>query len=191
MLRKLTYLAQISALCAVAHGWLPDGTKALMTSRGLEMVVPEAAERVSACTQTAAPSAERRQHESHRRWTPGRVPLRGVNLGSQFIIEPWLNSAEWAAMGCDGAPSEFDCVMRLGRDNADAVFKKHWEEWIQESDFNEMLDAGLNTVRIPIGYWMYDAIVDSASEYFPRGGLEHLLRVCGWASDRGFYIFLE
>ena len=42
-----------------------------------------------------------------KRWLPGKTPIRGVNLGSQFIIEPWMASTEWNSMGCGGSKSEF------------------------------------------------------------------------------------
>lgn len=29
------------------------------------------------------------------------------------------------------------------------------------------------------------------SEHFPRGGAAYLERVCGWASDAGFYIIID
>jgi glucan endo-1,6-beta-glucosidase len=94
-------------------------------------------------------------------------------------------------MGCKDIPSEFDCVSALGQDTADAKFDEHWREFITENDLNEMLDYGLNTIRIPVGYWMFEDLVFRDSEHFPRGAFKHLKQICGWASDRGFYIILE
>ena len=42
----------------------------------------------------------------------------------------------------------------LGHEVGDARFRKHREEWIQESDIAELAGAGINTVRVPIGYWI-------------------------------------
>ena len=98
-------------------------------------------------------------------------------------------------MGCDGQPSEFDCVSHLkksvGQAGANAAFQEHWRTWITEADFNEMQAYGLNTVRIPVGYWMMESIIFEDSENFPRGGVEYLKQVCEWASSRGFYIIIE
>lgn len=33
---------------------------------------------------------------------PSNLPIRGVNLGSQFIVEPWMATDEWNSMGCNG-----------------------------------------------------------------------------------------
>lgn len=93
-------------------------------------------------------------------------------------------------MGCGGLDSEWDCVKKLGQEKADQVFRKHWETFITAADFDEMRSYGLNTVRIPVGYWIYEKLV-KAGEYFPRGGLPYLLKVCDWASARGFYIIIE
>ena len=74
----------------------------------------------------------------------------------------------WGKMGCGGKASEFDCMMVLGQEAGDAAFQKHWSTFITEADFDEMVSYGINTVRIPIGYWMYEKLVYTDSEHFPR-----------------------
>ena len=54
-----------------------------------------------------------------------------------------------------------------------------------------MQSYGLNTIRIPVGYWILESIVYSDSEHFPQGGFSYLERLCGWASDAGFYIIID
>jgi aryl-phospho-beta-D-glucosidase BglC (GH1 family) len=93
--------------------------------------------------------------------------IRGVNVGTMFVFEPWIDQGEWSNMGCGGQASEFDCVMNIGQDAANSAFKTHWDNWLGATDLDEMMSYGLNTVRIPLGYWLYDNIVDS-SEHFPR-----------------------
>lgn len=122
-------------------------------------------------------------------WLP-EGKIRGVNLGSLFIIEPWMASDEWESMGCGNEKSEFDCVSSLGQEAADSAFQKHWDSWITEEDISEIASLGLNTIRIPIGYWMNEDLVDE-SEHFPRGGFEYLERVCGWAKEEGLYVILD
>ena len=99
-------------------------------------------------------------------WLPeGKV--RGVNVGTMFIFEPWIDNGEWSRMGCDGQQSEFDCVSSLGQDAADSAFQDHWQSWITTDDLDEMKSYGLNTIRIPVGYWLKEDLVDS-SEHFPK-----------------------
>jgi len=41
----------------------------------------------------------------------------------------------------------------LGHDQADARLKQHRDTWITENDIKEIASFGLNSVRVPIGYW--------------------------------------
>lgn len=41
-------------------------------------------------------------------------------------------------------------------DTAHSKLVNHWNTWITEDDFKTMKAAGLNHVRLPIGYWAYD-----------------------------------
>ncbi len=124
------------------------------------------------------------------RWLPGSGKIRGVNLGSLFVYEPWIARDNWNNMGCAGLESEFDCVMHLGQVGANSAFQNHWNTWITQADIQQMASYGLNTIRIPVGYWMREDLVDS-SEHFPQGGFSYLERLCGWASDQGFYIIID
>lgn len=128
---------------------------------------------------------------SNKRWLPASGKIRGVNLGSLFVFEPWLAESQWSSMGCGNQNSEFDCVSSLGQDAANSAFHGHWGSWITKDDITQMQSYGLNTIRIPVGYWMDEGIVYTDSEHFPQGGLSYLAQVCGWASDAGFYIIID
>lgn len=126
-----------------------------------------------------------------KRWLPAKVPIRGVNLGSLFVFEPWIASGLWSDMGCGAYASEFDCVSGLGQSAANAAFQKHWGTWYSENDFAQMVSYGINTVRIPVGYWMMESLVYSDSEHFPQGGIGYLETICGWATAHGLYIIID
>lgn len=87
-------------------------------------------------------------------------------------------------------PAEFNCVSKLGQAKANATFAGHWDTWINQSDIQTIQSYGLNTIRMPVGYWMMESLVYS-NERFPQGGLEYLQRVCGWASDAGLFIIID
>ncbi|KAH7042659.1 glucan endo-1,6-beta-glucosidase B [Macrophomina phaseolina] len=119
--------------------------------------------------------------------------IRGVNLGSQFIIEPWMARHEWAAMGCGDAEAEFQCIKnQYGGDIARAsqVWKKHWATWINGTDLDQMVQMGLNTIRVPVGWWMKEDLVRSG-EYFPKGGFAYLQSLCEHAASNGMYVIIE
>lgn len=57
--------------------------------------------------------------------------------------------------------------MNKGQDIADKNFQAHWKRWINQTDLDEMLSYGLNTIRVPLGYWLKEDLVDD-SEHFPK-----------------------
>ena len=125
-------------------------------------------------------------------WLPTTGKIRGVNLGSQFLVEPWMVGDKWSAMGCGSTiQSEFDCVRKLGQSQANSAWATHWNTWTTQDDIAEMKSHDLNTIRIPVGYWIREDIVYRDSEHFPQGGLRYLEQICGWASDAGMYIIID
>lgn len=128
--------------------------------------------------------------QASKRWLPGFSKFRGVNLGSQFIIEPWMAGDEWNSMGCGGTNDEWSCVKAIGQSAADAAFARHWNTWTTQDDIKQIVSLGLNTIRIPVGFWIKEDLVYS-SEFYPRGGLQYLDRLVGWASDAGLYIIMD
>ena len=123
-------------------------------------------------------------------WLPSTEKVRGVNLGSHFIIEPWMAYDEWNSMGCGDLNDEWSCVKELGQDAADAVFAKHWDTWTTQDDIANISSLGLNVIRIPVGFWLKEDLV-LETEYYPRGALQYLDRLVGWAADAGLYVVMD
>lgn len=121
---------------------------------------------------------------------PDEDKIRGVNLGSQFIIEPWMANDAWSSIGCDGNNDEWTCVEALGQDAADKAFRGHWDTWTTQEDIQQIADLKLNTIRIPVGFWLREELV-SDDEHYPRGGLEYLDRLVRWAKDAGLYVIMD
>lgn len=105
---------------------------------------------------------------------------------------------EWnKVMGCSGSGSEFDCMKDhysgSNRDAGNTKFQNHWRDWINADTVQSVHDVGLNTIRIPIGYWSHTAIVDKKSEPFADGDkmLPYLDAVVKKASDLGMYVIID
>jgi aryl-phospho-beta-D-glucosidase BglC (GH1 family) len=105
---------------------------------------------------------------------------------------------EWDnVMGCKGAASEFDCMLNnyggSKRDAGNDKFEAHWRSWINAASIQSAHDVGLNTIRIPIGYWSNVDIVDKASEPFADGNrmLPYLDAVVQKAADLGMYVIID
>ena len=92
---------------------------------------------------------------------------RGVNLGSWFvlgvffyvivkfnlnnILEKWIT---WGPYSHAASPRESDHDVARGS-NAQSIFEHHWSTWINEGDFEWLSMVGVNTVRIPVGYYHF------------------------------------
>ncbi|CAD0101351.1 unnamed protein product [Aureobasidium mustum] len=98
-------------------------------------------------------------------------PIRGVNLGGWFVLEPWMN---WELVGDTGAVDQWTFDQT---DGAEAKLQSHWESWFTESDMAQIAAWGLNTVRIPIGYWAFN---NTGSPYI-SGADAYLEQALGWA----------
>ncbi|OQE18733.1 hypothetical protein PENSTE_c017G04825 [Penicillium steckii] len=121
----------------------------------------------------------------------GTSKIRGVNLGSSFIIEKWMAYGEWNDMGCGDYEAEWECVQGIGQDAANKAFKKHWQTWITKDDISKMISYGLNTIRIPVGFWLNDELIND-NEYYPRNNaVEDFSNICQWAADAGMYVVVD
>ncbi|KAI0341792.1 glycoside hydrolase [Trametopsis cervina] len=78
---------------------------------------------------------------------------QSVNLGSWFVHEDWMTPSLFAC-AADKQLSEVDIAHGWGStDAARAVLEKHWDTFITDADFAYLASIGINTVRLPIGYW--------------------------------------
>lgn len=155
---------------------------ATLLAAGIRAWMPEDRE-LEAFNRTSS-SLDKRAHPLHS-WK-----IRGVNLGGWLVSERWMMNDEWSAMGCSGQCSEFDCVNALGQSQADTAFNAHYARWITPSMIQDIQNAGLNTIRIPIGYWSLRSIVDS-SEHFPNMNLQYLDAVIQKAADLGMFVAID
>ena len=110
-------------------------------------------------------------------------------MGGLFIVEPWMMMDEWNNMGCGGYNDESSCVQALGQTAANTAFRSHWSSWITKDDINRIKGYGLNTIRVPLGFWIKESLVRSR-EAFPQGGFSYLESLCRMARDANLYVIL-
>lgn len=71
----------------------------------------------------------------------------------RFVHEQWMTPSIFACAG-GGQISERDIPDGWGNPrSAQAVLERHWDTFINETDFQYLSSIGINTVRLPIGYW--------------------------------------
>ncbi|KAH9978906.1 glycoside hydrolase family 5 protein [Lactifluus volemus] len=106
--------------------------------------------------------------------------IYGVNLGSWLVLESWMLPEEWMRMGgqiCDDCSTCISTEFTLAAaypDTVDETFAEHWSTWFTQDDVNILKGAGINTVRIPLGYWIVEPLVNRTTESYPRGGIKYL-----------------
>jgi glucan 1,3-beta-glucosidase len=77
--------------------------------------------------------------------------LHGVNLGGWLVLERWVTPGLF-----DGLKSwdEFGFCEELGSSKLQRI-ENHRKSFIKAEDFKWLNEKGINTVRIPVGYWIF------------------------------------
>ena len=108
--------------------------------------------------------------------------IKGVNLGNWLVLEKWMSPALF-----DGttAEDEYYLPTQLSRDAYEARIKIHRSEYISERDFATIARIGLNTVRIPIPYFIF-----GDRPPFIRC-IDELDKAFNWAEKYGLKILID
>lgn len=67
--------------------------------------------------------------------------------------------------------------------------ENHYNTFITEVDFMQIAAAGLNFVRIPIGYWAIEVL--DGEGFLPRTSWTYFLKAIQWARKYGLRINLD
>lgn len=113
--------------------------------------------------------------------------VRGVNLGGWLLTEPWITPSLYDAAP-DAAVDEWTYCETLGAEECKARLKQHWETFITQDDFEQIAQAGMNHVRIPIGYW---AVSKFGNDPYVDGQLEYMDRAITWARETGLKVLVD
>ncbi|KAJ7272652.1 glycoside hydrolase family 5 protein [Mycena haematopus] len=123
--------------------------------------------------------------------------IYGVNLGSWLVLESWMLPQEWLDMGGQSCSDCSTCIAtefafaEAYPDTVDKIFNGHWTSWFNQADVDALVAAGINTVRIPLGYWIVEPLVNRATEFYPRGGLAQLRRGLQQLQQAGIVAILD
>jgi len=104
------------------------------------------------------------EHEEPWKKTPwvqriGNKPFRGVNIGGLFVLEPWItpNFTQWTLTLPD--QYTYSQLNPAGSAGYNALVD-HWTNWYTKDDFAQMAAAGLNAIRLPVGWWYWGAMAN-------------------------------
>ncbi|KAJ7707731.1 glycoside hydrolase family 5 protein [Mycena rosella] len=126
----------------------------------------------------------------------GTTPIRGVNLGGWFVLEPWITPSIFNNTGNDAIVDEYTFGSMQNPATALSVLTNHWNTWITEQDFIDIAAAGLNHVRIPYGYWsvpLTSADTNGSTSVAPYtpGAWPYLLKALNWAQKHNIHVILD
>ncbi|KAK6903939.1 hypothetical protein I203_107450 [Kwoniella mangroviensis CBS 8507] len=132
----------------------------------------------------AAPPNSSGNFHRNRRDIGSNDVIRGVNLGGWLLTEEWITPSIYT----NGAEDEYHLCADLGKKKCLSRLEDHWKSFFTRDDFEEIKAAGLNSVRIPIGYWAVDVRDD---EPYVSGQNPYLIQAVNWASELGLTVLLD
>ena len=81
----------------------------------------------------------------------------------------------------------FDSILGAG-----AALESHYQSYFTESDVQLLKSYGFNALRIPIGFWAYDASgTPYYSEGIGKGADAYLEKAVGWAKAAGMQVWID
>ena len=110
------------------------------------------------------------------------MKIKGVNLGNWLVLEKWMSPELFAGTT---AEDEYYLPRQLDRSVYEARIRQHRAEYITERDFVTIRAIGLNTVRIPVPYFIFG----DRPPFI--GCIEELDKAFAWAEKYGLKILID
>lgn len=117
------------------------------------------------------------------------VILRGCNLGSWLLIEPWMLGILDNPAVHDHAQIYATLGRRFGTAQADELLDLYRENWITRRDFDLIKSWGFNAVRLPFHYGLIED--DAAPGEVRVDAFRWLDRAVSMARADGLYVILD
>ncbi|KAJ7500884.1 glycoside hydrolase family 5 protein [Mycena galericulata] len=108
-----------------------------------------------------------------------------------MLPQQWLNMGGEHCDDCSTCIASEFAFAQAYPDTVDEIFAGHWSSWFNQTDVDALVAAGINTVRIPLGYWLVEDLVDRETEYYPRGGLAYLRQGLQLLQNAGIVAILD
>ncbi|KAI7939939.1 hypothetical protein MJO28_013591 [Puccinia striiformis f. sp. tritici] len=128
-------------------------------------------------------------------WDYSNKRILGVNLGGWLVLEPFITPYMFEPFSShdeNGQPptvvDEWTLSVALG-DKLASTLEEHYRTFITEEDFMQIAAAGLNWIRLPVGWWMIETW---DGEPFLKGvSFKYFLKALQWARKYGLRVNLD
>jgi glucan 1,3-beta-glucosidase len=120
----------------------------------------------------------------------GQMPIRGVNLGGWLSLEPFITPSLFNTFTAnDHVVDEYTLTQKLGPGPAKALLEAHYATFVKEQTLIDIVDAGMDHVRIPFSYWAVTTY--DGDPYVPKTSWRYLLRGIEWCRKHGLRVNLD
>lgn len=102
------------------------------------------------------------------------------------ILTAWITPSFFDNV--PGTVDERGLCAALGKQECLDRLRNHWATFYTAGDFQAIAAAGLNHVRIPVGYWAVDLLPDDP---YVQGQLEFLDKAVEWAGQTGLKAWID
>ena len=120
--------------------------------------------------------------------------MRGLNIGGWLVLEKWMTPELY-----EGTDTEDEFHLLKARSDYQEMLQQHRDTFITKEDFTWIKAHGIDTVRLPVGHWLFKAsepyvsakeYVDQAFEWAKEVGLDvvldlHAAKGCQNGFDNG------
>lgn len=94
----------------------------------------------------------------------------GVNFGSVFILEKYIHNEFFI----NDTGAELEAISQQvkvnGVDKTREMLENHWKNFINDDDWSRIRSCGVNSVRIPLGYWVINGGMFTENTPFEKIG---------------------
>ncbi|KAJ6606478.1 exo-beta-1,3-glucanase [Mycena vulgaris] len=115
--------------------------------------------------------------------------IRGVNIGGWLVTEPFIVPGLYQTIQKTTTSITVIDEWTLIQAGGAAQLEEHYKTFITEQDFMEIAAAGLNFVRIPLGYWAIEVL--DGENFLPRTSWTYFLKAIQWARKYGLRINVD
>jgi glucan 1,3-beta-glucosidase len=120
----------------------------------------------------------------------GTRPIRGVNLGGWFSVEPFITPSMFNRYSSsENVVDEWTLCQKLGSTSAKSALEQHYSSFMNAQTFAEVRAAGFDHVRLPFSYWAVTTY--PGDPYVAKVSWRYLLRAIEYARQNGIRVKLD
>lgn len=126
---------------------------------------------------------------SRLRFPYGQTKVRGVSVGGWLVPEAFISPSVFSKTGDKRVIDEWSFGKYTSRDQAESIYRNHFDSFITEDDFAEIASYGLNHVRVPFPYWGIKTY--PGDPYIKVNQYSKLKQAAGWAKKHNLKMIIE